>query len=221
MADQIVQQRAPSRIPASQHPLASPAARRIERTMFKYGNTLLMVPLLRSGLGRWIGSPPTGYFLLLHTTGRKSGQPRVTPLNYAIDQGCVICLAGFGEQAHRLKNIQSDPNVRVRLPDRVLDGLATTVADRAEARRLAVAVARNCGFALVFEHPRCLLMSDEQLAAQLDARPVVRIQPVGAPVAAGAYDPGGRGWVVPRLLQSLALLGAVAWLRRRRPAKPA
>ncbi|NTU83738.1 MAG: nitroreductase family deazaflavin-dependent oxidoreductase [Chloroflexales bacterium] len=190
-------------------------ARAIERVAFKYGNRYGMVPLLRSGLGRLIGSPVTGYFLLLRTTGRKSGQPRDTPLNYAIDEGTVVCLAGFGEQAHWLKNIRSDPRVQVRLPDRVLDGTAQVVSDPAEARRLAVAVARNCGFALVFEHPGCLLMSDAQLAAQLDGRPVVRIQPLDAPVVAGSYDPGGSGWILPMLGQALILLILVRWFTRQ------
>ncbi|HET9221140.1 MAG TPA: nitroreductase family deazaflavin-dependent oxidoreductase [Roseiflexaceae bacterium] len=188
--------------------------RKVERSVFKYGNRFLMIPLLRLGLGRFMSSPATGYFLLLQTTGRKSRQPRLTPLNYAIDDGCVICLAGFGEQAHWLANIRNDPHVQVQLPDRVVTGIATEVNEQAEARRLAVQVARNCGFALVFEHPRCLLMSDAQLAAQLKGRPVVRIEPVGAPLVAGRHDPGGHGWILPMLVQCLALL-AIITLRRQ------
>ena len=214
----------PSRKPnflAKLHHLSSGQnVRTIERVAFKYGNAF-MVPLLRNGFARFIGSPPTGYFLLLQTTGRKTRQPRFTPLNYAIDNGCVICLAGFGEQAHWLANIRNDPHVQARLPDRLIKGIATEVKDQAEACRLAVQVARNCGFALVFEHPRCLLMSDVELAHQLQGRPVVRIEPVGAPLVAGRYDPGGRGWIVPMLVQCLALLGAIALWRGRRNTKRA
>jgi deazaflavin-dependent oxidoreductase (nitroreductase family) len=204
-----------------QHLSSIQNVRRLERIAFKYGNTFLMVPLLRSGFARFIGSPPTGYFLLLQTTGRKTRQPRFTPLNYAIDNGCVICLAGFGEQAHWLTNIRNDPHVQVRLPDRVIKGIATEVKDQAEACRLAVQVARNCGFALVFEHPRCVLMSDAQLARQLEGRPVVRIEPVGAPLVAGRYDPGGHGWIIPMLVQCLALLGAIALRQYKRHTKRA
>lgn len=192
----------------------SERVRSLERAAFKFANTYVMVPLLRAGLGRLIGSPFTGYFLLLRTTGRKSGQPRDTPLNYALDSGAVVCLAGFGERAHWLQNLRSDPRVHVRLPDRQGDGVATLVADRAEARRLAVAVARNCGFALVFEDPRCLLMSDDELAALLDGRPVVRIELGSGPAAAGPYDPGGSGWVLPMLGQLVALLLLLRWLAR-------
>lgn len=189
--------------------------RALERAVFKFANSFVMTPLLRAGLGRLIGGPASGYFLLLRTTGRKSGLPRETPLNYALDGGAVICLAGFGEHAHWLRNIQSDPRVGVRLPGRALEGMATVVGDRAEARRLAVAVARNCGFALVFEDPRCLLMSDAQLAARLDGRPVVRIEPVDGPVTPGPYDPGGKGWILPAAGRWLLALGVGLWLWRR------
>lgn len=188
--------------------------RTIERSVFKYANACFMIPLLRAGFARFIGSPPMGYFLLLQTTGRKTRRPRFTPLNYAIDNGCVICLAGFGEQAHWLLNIRSDPYVQARLPTRMVKGSATEVEDQAEAARLAVLVARNSGFALIFEHPRCLLMSDAQLARQLQGRPVVRIAPAGEPIVAGEYDPGGRGWIVPFVIQCAALLGVIA-LRRK------
>jgi deazaflavin-dependent oxidoreductase (nitroreductase family) len=195
--------------------------RAVERVAFKYGNTVLMIPLLRRGFARFISSPASGYFLLLQTIGRKTHQPRLTPLNYAIEHGCVICLAGFGEHAHWLANIRNDPHVQVRLPERVFDGIATEVADPAEARRLAVLVARNCGFALVFEHPRCLLMSDAQLASQLEGRPVVRITPVDGLVVAGRHDPGGRGWILPMLLWGLALVGGIALRRYRRQTRRA
>jgi deazaflavin-dependent oxidoreductase (nitroreductase family) len=195
--------------------------RKIERAVFKTGNTLLMVPLLRAGGGRFISSPPAGYFLLLRITGRKSGRWRYTPLNYAILDGCVYCLAGFGEATHWLANLRADPRVQVRLPGRIVEGTAGEVADRAEARRLAVRVARNCGFALLFESPRCLFMSDQQLAAQLNGRPVVRIQPADGPVVPGPADPGGRGWAGPLLAQLGLVAGGLAvrraWSRRHSP----
>lgn len=190
---------------------ASIAARRQqELLLFKYLNRYFMLPLLRHGYGRWIASPFMGYFMLLHTKGHKSGLPRHTPLNYAIDNGCIICLAGFGEKAHWLANIRHDQHVEVQLPGRMLRGSAEIIEDTVELRRLAVMVARNAGFALIFEHPRCLLMTDAQLADQFAHRPVVRIQPEGGPVVAGAYDPGGKGWVLPTLIQGLIILSLMS-----------
>ena len=189
------------------------SARAVERQLFKYANRYLMVPLLRRGFGRWISTPVTGYFLLLQTIGRKSGQPRLTPLNYALDQGCIVCLAGFGARADWLANVRHDPRVHVRLSGREFDGLAEEVTDPAEAARLAVRVSRASGFALVFEAPHCLWMSDDQLAQQFASRPVVRITPDRAPVIAGPDDPGGRGWLVPTAIQAAAV--AALWLLRR------
>lgn len=189
--------------------------RTVERRVFKFANTWLMLPVLRAGLGRWMSSPFTGYFAILQTRGRKSGRPRYTPLNYVIDQGSVICLAGFGDQAHWLANLRQDPNVRVDLSHRTIDGIATEVQDPTEARRLALKLTRNCGFALVFEDPRCLFMSDDALAETLAGRPVVRIQPTDVPLVAGPYDPGGRGWIAPMLIQLVAALAIVALVRRR------
>ncbi|MFZ2489157.1 MAG: nitroreductase family deazaflavin-dependent oxidoreductase [Anaerolineae bacterium] len=191
------------------------AARALERQLFKQGNRYIMTPLLRRGLGRWMSTPLTGYFMLLQTTGRKSRLPRLTPLNYAVDAGCIVCLAGFGDRADWLANVRHDPRVQVRLTGREFNGHAVEVPAPAEAARLAVRVARASGFALIFEHPRCLWMNDEQLAAHLMGRPVVRIQPDSGPVLAGPNDPGGYGWLIPTAAQIIALTALFLLSRAR------
>ena len=60
-------------------------------------------------------------------------------------------------------------------PGRVVHGTATPVLDPAEAERAALAVARDCGFAPVFEGLNPLTVSDDRLRAQLAGRPVVRV----------------------------------------------
>ena len=188
--------------------------RKVERVAFKVLNRF-MVPVLRAGLARYMGSPFTGYFLLLRTVGRKSGLPRYAPLNYAIIQGSVYVLAGFGESTHWLANLLENPLVWIRLPGLEAQGTAHQISDPRLAAGFAVAVARNSGFALAFEDPRCLFMSDEQLAGVLAGRPVVEIVPEGAPVEPGPFDPGGRGWIITVGLQIAALLGLWLLLRRR------
>jgi deazaflavin-dependent oxidoreductase (nitroreductase family) len=189
-------------------------AREIEREAFKALNRF-MVPVLRAGLARYIGSPFTGYHLLLRTVGRKSGLARYAPLNYAIIQGRVHVLAGFGESAHWLANLLENPLVWIKLPGLELHGTAHLVTDPRLAAEYAVAVARNSGFALAFEDPRCLFMSDKQLARLLAGRPLVAIVSHGAPVEPGPYDPGGRGWIATFGLQVTALLGLWLLLSRR------
>jgi deazaflavin-dependent oxidoreductase (nitroreductase family) len=197
----------------------TPTIRRIERRLFKVGNRLLMVPLLRAGGGWAISNPLSGYFLLLRTVGHNTGRGRETPLNYAIADGAIYCLAGFGEQTHWLANLRCRPHVQVHLPGRRIAGIATVVGDPVAARRRAVQVARNSGFALIFESPRCLLMSDGQLAAQLAGRPVVQIRPRQGVLVPGFWDPGGWGWLCPFVAQGIGLLGLRALFRRwiRRP----
>jgi deazaflavin-dependent oxidoreductase (nitroreductase family) len=196
---------------------AAAACGKSERALFRRLNEHLMLQMLESGLGRFMGSPPTGYFVLLRTTGRKSGKVRTTPLNYAIHDGCVYCLAGFGESTPWLANLKANPRVQLRLPDRTIEALAEMVADRWEARRMAVRVARNSGFALAIEHPGSLFMRDRILGRVLDGRPVVRLRPLDGRVVPGPYDPGGRGWILPMLAGISAealLIALVARIRR-------
>src|SRR6476619_2508782 len=52
---------------------------------------------------------------LLETTGRKSGEPRRTPLGGSrVGDQCWF-VSEFGEKSQYVKNIQANPNVRARL----------------------------------------------------------------------------------------------------------
>lgn len=182
---------------------------------FTWGNRHVMLPMLRNRhVGAWVGSPVMGYFLTLTTTGRRSGQPRRTPLNYAILDGRVYLLSGFGTRADWYRNLVADPRVTLALPGRVVEGHAEPVLDPAEAERAALAVARNCGFALVFEGVNPLTATDEQLQAQLAGRPVVRVTAT-EPVVPGRHDPGSPTWLLPRVAGLLAVAGVARAFARR------
>ncbi len=85
-----------------------------------------MIRLLYAlGLGRIIGR----IVLLLTTTGRKTGLPRVTPLQYEEIDGAVCVASAKGIRAHWFRNILADPRVRVRVKSRRFDGIATPVTD--------------------------------------------------------------------------------------------
>lgn len=194
-----------------------PRPRAVLLSAFRVANRHVMLPMARSSLvGTWLGSPFVGYFLVLTTTGRRSGLPRRTPLNYAIVDGDVYVLSGFGTRADWYRNLVADPRVVLGLPGRVVEGTAVTVQDPLEAERAALAVARNCGFALVFEGLNPLTVTDERLRAQLAGRPVVRIS-AGSPVRPGRHDPGSSTWVLPHVVVPVGLaLVAVAATRGRR-----
>ena len=186
----------------------SDPVRDVMRRAFRWGNQHVMLPALgHPALAAWAGSPAAGYFLTLTTTGRRSGLPRRTPLNYAILDGQVYLLSGFGRRADWYRNLTADGRVSLALPGRVVEGTAAPVVDPAEAERAAVAVARNCGFALVFEGLNPLTASDDRLRVQLAGRPVVRVT-APEPVRPGRHDPGSRWWVLPRVLGLVAVLGA-------------
>ena len=72
---------------------------------------------------------------LLETTGRKSGEPRRTPVGGRLVDGRFWFVSEFGEQSQYVRNIQADPRVRVRLRGRWHIGTAHLVPeDDAQAR---------------------------------------------------------------------------------------
>jgi deazaflavin-dependent oxidoreductase (nitroreductase family) len=77
------------------------------------------------------GRGPRGVVLLLTTIGRKSGQPRVTPLQYEEEQGVIYVASARGPHADWFRNIQANPRVKVQIADRVFEGLAEPIVDPA------------------------------------------------------------------------------------------
>ena len=77
------------------------------------------------GLGPLIGK----FVLLLTTCGRKSGRPRVTPLVYEQRGKAVIVASARGRSADWLRDIESNPQVRVRIGRRQFDGIAEVSTD--------------------------------------------------------------------------------------------
>lgn len=82
-----------------------------------------MVKNYRRGIG------PTRVVLLLTTTGRKSGLPRVTPLQYERVGSVYYVASALGTQADWYKNILADPHVHVELQKAAFDALAEPVTD--------------------------------------------------------------------------------------------
>ncbi len=85
----------------------------------------LMRFLYRSGLSPVLGR----LVLLLTTTGRKSGLPRTTPLQYEQVDGAIYVASARGAKADWFRNILADRCVRVRIGSREFEGLAEPVTD--------------------------------------------------------------------------------------------
>ena len=77
------------------------------------------------GLGRLYGR----VVLLLITTGRKTGRPRVTPLQYEEINGDIFVASVFGDRADWFRNIEADPRVEVRVRARRFAGIAEPITD--------------------------------------------------------------------------------------------
>ena len=84
-----------------------------------------MVANYRCGIG------PTRVVLLLTTIGRKSGLPRVTPLQFEEVDGAYYVASARGPEADWFKNILANPNVHVTIRRREFDALAEPIVEPA------------------------------------------------------------------------------------------
>ena len=92
------------------------------------------------GLGPVIGP----IILLLTTTGRKSGLPRTTPLQYELIEGRYCLGAARGKSADWVRNIEANPNVHVRVKRLAFSGTARVSSDYKEiADFLEIRLARH------------------------------------------------------------------------------
>lgn len=76
-----------------------------------------------------LGIGPVNITLLLTTTGRKSGLPRITPVQYEEVDGLVYAGSARGEKSDWFKNIVANPRVHVQIQKREFDAIAEPVTD--------------------------------------------------------------------------------------------
>ncbi len=169
-------------------------------------------PLLRAGVWPLMNNPLTGYVFLLRTRGSKSGRLRDAPLDYALVDGHVYCIAGFGDHTQWLRNVRADARVEAVLPGGAARGLAEEVADLDEwlrGFRAVLCAGGLAGYLLGFDPRRA---SDDTIREVAAGIPLVRITVTG--VAPGPWDPGGWGWMPVHLVA-----GWIAWRWWRRRAR--
>lgn len=173
--------------------------------MFRVVNRFYVIPAIKAGLGPFHATPLTGAWMLLRTTGRRTGRPREVALGYAILDGAVYCSAGFGARTQWYRNLLANPRVEVILGGGAFAGIAEPVTDPTELDRAWRALIRSLGvlgrtFVCAPDAP------PEDLATKTANIPLVRIRPVG--IAPGPADPGGWLWV------TVAVIG-LGWLAGR------
>ena len=109
----------------------SPSRRK--RRVARFVTNRLVNPLVRPLVER---TPLNTGWAVLETTGRKSGEPRRTPVGDGLrgDQFWIVTEHGWASAY--VKNIQADPRVRVRVGRRWRSGTATIPPDDAPEARL-------------------------------------------------------------------------------------
>ena len=99
----------------------------------KFVTTRLVNPLVRPLVERgWAGRSVS----LLETTGRKSREPRQTPVGNGLRGNEFWIVTEHGFASDYVKNIQANPRVRVRVGGRWRTGTATVLPDDDPEARL-------------------------------------------------------------------------------------
>jgi deazaflavin-dependent oxidoreductase (nitroreductase family) len=99
----------------------APAARRLKRRVFRTLTNRLVNPVVRPLVERGALGPG---WALLETRGRTTGLPRVVPLGNGLRGDTFWIVTEHGRHADYVRNIQSDPRVRVKVGGRWRTGSA-------------------------------------------------------------------------------------------------
>ena len=156
-----------------------------------------MVPLWRLGLGGLLNSWPSvgGRLMVLVHRGRRSGLEYRTPLNYAVVDGRVHCLAGFGGATDWYHNALAAPTVELWLPDGWWEAAALDVSAVPERMELMRAVLIGSGFAAHVAGIDARRWTDSQLQEKTRDYRLLRLERTAAHTGAGG--PGDLAWVWP------------------------
>ena len=182
---------------------------RLRRAFRAFNRFMLLI--FRLGLGSYGNRPELSQVMVITHTGRKTGLRRRTPVNYAVVDGEVYCLAGFGARTDWYRNLLANPQVEVWLPDGWYAGVAEDVSEDPQRLPLLRQVLIASGFAARAAGIDPRRITDEQLQAVSSDYRLVRIRRVQPRTGPGG--PGDLAWVWP--LSTLVLIGLLLIRRKR------
>ena len=182
------------------------------RQVFKRFNPF-MVSLWKMGLGKWINLWPQvgGRIMVIVHKGRKTGQTRYAPVNYALVDGELYCVAGFGEGTDWYRNVKANPDVEVWLPEGGWAGIVEEITNAAASLPILRQVLINSGFAAHMVGLSPQTMSDADLAAATQSYRLLHIyrtQPRPTPQLP-------LGPIIAITLGLVSLLILIGWKSRR------
>lgn len=183
------------------------------RQFFKRYLNRFMIGVWRLGLAWMVNIWPEvgGRIMVITHTGRKSGLRRRTPVNYALVDGELYCLAGFGSISDWYRNILADPRVEVWLPDSWWAGVAEDVSDDPRRLDLMREIVIASGFVAYLFGFNPHTMSDEALDGATASYRLIYIR--REEPRTGPGGPGDLAWVWP-----VAALLLLLFRPRRRKA---
>lgn len=132
------------------------------------------VLLYRLGLHRLV----SGKVLLLTTIGRRTGKPRVAPLDYEEEEGTFYLIPNQGTRATWYRNLVAHPEVTIQVGGRRMEAIATPVTDvRQKAHVLRLFVRRRWAWGVKKYYGIPPGASDEDLLELAPERAVVAVSP--------------------------------------------
>ncbi len=166
------------------------------RQGFHYFNHFMLL-LWRLGLGKWVNSWPSvgGQIMILGHTGRKSGKPYQTPVNYALVDGELYCTAGFGPISDWYRNVTKNPHVEVWLPNGRFAGYVQEITDPILRPTILRQVLLASGFAAPAAGLNPRIMSNEAITAATHNYRLLHI--IRTVPRTGSGGPGDLAWVWP------------------------
>ena len=175
-----------------------------------------MVLMWRMGMGVWCNALPavSGRIMVIVHTGRKSRTVYRTPVNYAIVDGDVYCLAGFGHVSDWYRNILVHPNIEIWLTDSWWAGQAEDVSEDERRLYLMCEVLIGSGFASFVAGINPYELTEAQLDEVTRPYRLIRIRRTTA--LTGSGGPGDLAWI----WQVATLLLLMRSVRRRRKSRP-
>lgn len=140
---------------------------------FFHSMNRFMVWMWKRGWGKWINFWPAGLgrIMVIKHRGRKSGKEYLTPVNYAVVEGEIYCMAGFGSISDWYRNMLVNPQVELWLPDEKRSACAEDISTAPNRLFLLRQVVIASGFAGPLLGVNQKKMNDEQFdQATKDAR---------------------------------------------------
>jgi deazaflavin-dependent oxidoreductase (nitroreductase family) len=104
-----------------------------KRQVSTFASTKLLNPLVKTAANA--GLPLPGV-VILETIGRRSAQPRRTPVGKALEGDTLWIVAEHGRSASYVRNLEAEPRVRVKIGRRWRAGTATVLPDDDPRARL-------------------------------------------------------------------------------------